>query len=193
MTDNYQPEPDRQAMPAYGGPQNDTGHGAGGEPPIWAPWYGIPFVKAFARFWKKYATFSGRASRSEYWWWFLWAFIIGLVLSIIGSIIAVATGDYTATSQASSTGAHASFNTNSPIATGILGLWYLAILIPSIAIQVRRLHDGNFRGWWVLLNLIPFLGQIVVFIFTLLPSKPEGQRFDKPTAWGLTGEASDEW
>lgn len=177
MTDDYPPA----SMPAYGGPENDTAYGAGGKPPIWAPWYGISFPQAFTRFWKKYATFSGRASRSEYWWWFLWAFIIGFVLTIVGGLIAFATGDYSATSQASSTGAHASFNTNSPIASVILGVWYLAILVPTIAIQVRRLHDANFRGWWVLLNLIPFLGQIAVFVFTLLPSNPQGARFDRRT------------
>lgn len=179
MTENQSPQPGREPMPSYSGSGADYRGGTVGTPPIWAPWYGISFPKAFTRFWKKYATFSGRASRSEYWWWALWSFLITIVVSIIGSVIAVATGDYTASSQASATGANASFNTNSPLATGLLGLWYLAVLIPSIAIQVRRLHDANFRGWWVLLNLIPFLGQIAVFIFTLLPSNPQGERFDR--------------
>lgn len=182
MTYDHQPEPAQPAPSSYTAQQSGQPGNGTGEPPIGAPWYGIPFPKAFSRFWNKYATFTGRASQSEYWWWALWAFLITLVVSVIGSVIAVATGDYTATSAASSTGAHASFNTSSPLATGLLGLWYLAALVPSIAIQVRRLHDGNFRGWWVLLNLIPFLGQIVVLVFTILPSNPDGRRFDKPTA-----------
>lgn len=180
MTDERPREPQRPSMPTYVAPEHNRVSDAGGEPPLGAPWYGIPFPKAFTRFWKKYATFSGRASRSEYWWWALWAFLITVVLGIVGSLIAVATGDYTASSSASATGAHASFNTNSPLASGLLGLWYLAILVPWIAIQVRRLHDANFRGWWVLLNLVLFFGQLAVFIFTLLPSDQRGQRFDAP-------------
>jgi uncharacterized membrane protein YhaH (DUF805 family) len=150
----------------------------GGEPPLDAPWYGISFPKAFARFWKKYAVFSGRASRSEYWWWYLWNVIITAVLSIIVSVIAVSTGDYTAGAQATSTSASAGFHTNSPSSI-ILGLWGLATLIPTIAIQVRRLHDANLRAWWILLQLIPILGGIVVLIMTILPSNPEGARFDR--------------
>lgn len=180
MTDDLPPKPSGAPMPSYVAPEHNRVSDFGGEPPLWAPWYGIPFPKAFTRFWKKYATFSGRASRSEYWWWALWAFLVTFVLGLIGSVIAIATGDYSAASSASSTGAGASFNTDSPLATGLLGLWYLAILVPSIAIQVRRLHDANFRGWWVLLNLVLFLGQLAVFIFTLLPSNPQGQRFDRP-------------
>ena len=61
----------------------------------------------------------------------------------------------------------------------IFGLLYLAVIIPSIALTVRRLHDANFSGWLYLLHLIPSLGSLIVFILTLLPSKPEGARFDK--------------
>ena len=54
--------------------------------------------------------------------------------------------------------------------------------MPSLALTVRRLHDVNMSGWMVLLGLIPFVGGLIVLIFTLLPSKPEGQRFDVPTS-----------
>lgn len=205
--ENYPPQPENNGLPAYngqpsgppqyggqqygapqyggpqyGGPQYGGPQYSGGEPPIGAPWYGIPFTKAFSRFWKKYATFSGRASRSEYWWWFLWSFLITFVLFIVASLISLATGDYSAASRATSTGASASFNGNSPIGSAIIVLWYLAILIPSIAIQVRRLHDANFRGWWVLLNLVFFLGPIALLVMNVLPPRPEGQRFDRQTS-----------
>lgn len=178
---NYPPQDDNQQPAPYGTPQYGAPQTGGGEPPIWAPWYGIPFPKAFTRFWKKYVAFSGRASRSEYWWWFLWNAIIVAVLSIIVGIIAAATGDYSTHATTSSTGVSAGAETQSP-ASFILALWYLAILIPTVAIQIRRLHDINFRGWWILLNLIPFLGGIAVLIMTILPSNPEGQRFDRPTS-----------
>ncbi|MFZ7087249.1 DUF805 domain-containing protein [Curtobacterium sp. RRHDQ10] len=161
--------------------QYGTPRAPGGEPPLWAPWYGISFPRAFTRFWKKYAAFSGRASRSEYWWWSLWNVIVVAVLSTIVGVIAAATGDYSTHAAATSTGASAGVETQSPAGI-ILVVWYLAVLIPTIAIQVRRLHDVNLRGWWVLLALIPFLGGIAVLVMTILPSNPEGQRFDRPTS-----------
>ena len=57
-------------------------------------------------------------------------------------------------------------------------VFYLAVLIPSLALLVRRLHDANFSGWLALLVVVP----IVVFVLSLLPSNPAGQRFDQPTA-----------
>jgi uncharacterized membrane protein YhaH (DUF805 family) len=177
--------------PSYGPPQGAPwqqdpamqpygGSAPGQEPPLWAPWYGISFPKAFTRFWKKYVSFSGRASRSEYWWWFLWAFLITFVLGVVVGVIAGATGDYSTSASSGANGMGASAQTSSPAAI-ILGIWYLAIILPSIAIQIRRLHDVNLRGWFILLNLVPFLGPIAVFIMTLLPSNPAGQRFDRPS------------
>ena len=145
-----------------------------GEPPLWAPYYGAPIGAAVKRFFKNYAAFSGRASRSEYWW-------VALVLGVVGFILQILTGLLGAAgSTTTSTG-------NVPGPGGIVGLilifvFYLAVLIPSIALLVRRLHDGNFSGWLALLGLIPFVGGLALLVFSLLPSNPAGQRFDQPTA-----------
>src|SRR5262245_53715349 len=79
---------------------------------------------------KKYADFSGRAPRAEYWWFYLGYMIFAVVLNILISI--------------------------SPI-LGILGLVYLGLLIPMIAVGVRRLHDTNRTGWWLLAPAVPYL------------------------------------
>ncbi|ASN19119.1 DUF805 domain-containing protein [Arthrobacter sp. YN] len=146
-----------------------------GEPPLWAPYYGAPIGAAVKRFFKKYTAFSGRASRSEYWW-------VALVLGVVGFVLQILT------LVLGSAGATVSANgTATPGPGSVVGLilalvFYLAILIPSIALLVRRLHDGNFSGWIVLIGLIPGLGGLALFIFALLPSNPAGQRFDQPTA-----------
>jgi uncharacterized membrane protein YhaH (DUF805 family) len=57
-------------------------------------------------------------------------------------------------------------------------IWFLAVLIPSLAVTVRRLHDGNFSGWMMLLGLIPLAGGIILLVLTLMEPKPEGARFD---------------
>ena len=142
-----------------------------GEPPLWAPYYGAPFPAAAKRFFKKYATFSGRASRSEYWWWTLVAVAVSIVLNII---IGTGTTAATSLSDAPTLGPGAIFGYI------LLVIWGLATLVPSLALTVRRLHDGNFSGWLLLLLLVPILGAIAILVFTILPSNPAGQRFDQP-------------
>ena len=97
---------------------------------------------------QKYATFSGRASRSEYWWFVLFIMIVALVLSGIMMMgMNFTTGEMGALAM---------------IAAGLLGIFYLGVLIPSIAVAVRRLHDRNMSGWWYLgfiaLSFIPLVG-----------------------------------
>jgi uncharacterized membrane protein YhaH (DUF805 family) len=58
-------------------------------------------------------------------------------------------------------------------------VWGLAIVIPSLSLLVRRLHDGNLSGWYVLLALIPLAGALILLVFTVRDSNPEGQRFDR--------------
>ena len=97
------------------------------EPPINMPWYGIDFVNAIKRFFIKYATFSGRASRGEFWWVMLFLFLVSFVFNML-------------------TRASSFFNVLSAI-------WGLAILVPQIALAVRRVHDANLPGGWVALPL----------------------------------------
>lgn len=95
---------------------------------------------------KKYAEFSGRARRTEYWMFFLINLIISIVLAVIDNMIG--TG-------------------------GIIGgLYSLAVLLPGIGVTVRRLHDTGRVGWWILIGLIPIIGWIVLLIFMVLDSHP---------------------
>ena len=97
---------------------------------------------------QKYATFSGRASRSEYWWFVLFVILVAIVLSLV----MVAGMDF-------NTG---EFGALGMLAGGLLGIFYLGTLIPSIAVGVRRLHDRNMSGWWylglIVLSFVPFVG-----------------------------------
>jgi uncharacterized membrane protein YhaH (DUF805 family) len=136
------------------------------------PLYGASFGQAVSRFFKKYGTFSGRASRSEYWWVVLFLAILGGVVSGIISAIVVTTG----VPRGDGSIEYSYLGVAVTLVGVLIGLF---LIIPGIAITVRRLHDGNFSGWLYLLNLIPSVGSLIVLIFTLLPSNPEGARFDK--------------
>lgn len=106
---------------------------------------------------KKYATFSGRAQRSEYWYFIFFYFLITVVLALLDSM----TG---------------SFNGDSGY--GLLsGLFSLAMIIPNIAVGVRRLHDTDRTGLWMLLAFIPIIGSIVLLIFFLQDSQTGDNRF----------------
>jgi uncharacterized membrane protein YhaH (DUF805 family) len=95
---------------------------------------------------KKYAVFSGRARRTEYWMFFLFNIIIVIAIGVVESII------------------------GSP---GVIGLLYsLAVLLPGIAVSIRRLHDTGRTGWWMLVALVPVIGAIVLLIFMIQDSKP---------------------
>jgi len=100
---------------------------------------------------KKYAEFKGRARRREYWNFVLFNIIISIVLALVDKV----TGSFSAERG-----------------FGILGgLYALAVIIPSIAVGVRRLHDTNRSGWWLLIGLIPCIGLIVLIIFTVQDSQ----------------------
>lgn len=135
------------------------------------PLYGATFGQAVQRFFAKYATFSGRASRSEFWWVWLFLVLINLVFVAVFVTVLVTTGTPT------STGVQPS-GAEIPVYI-VWALFELAIIIPAIAIAVRRLHDANFSGWMYLLHLIPSVGGLIVLILNLLPSNPEGARFDR--------------
>lgn len=110
---------------------------------------------------QKYFTFSGRASRSEYWWAFLAMMIVGAVLMGIAVGLGVA-------SESGGSG----FGTGVMIILAILGLAYLAIFIPTIAVAVRRLHDRNMSGWWYLgftvFGFIPYIGWVGSIVFLVI-------------------------
>jgi len=138
------------------------------------PHYGISFGGAITRGFKKYAKFNGRASRSEYWWW---ALFTALVITVIGALTLLVGSQTSSMGSGSTPGA-----AMTPLIL-LLGLFYLAVLVPSIALSVRRLHDVGYTGWLVLLTLIPYLGSLILLIFAVLPSSPAGAKYDPPSAY----------
>ena len=106
---------------------------------------------------KQYAVFEGRARRKEYWMFSLFNFVIALAITVVESVIG--TGGT------------------------IYGLYALLVLIPSIAVAVRRLHDTGRSGWWLLLALIPAIGAIILLVFLVLDSEVESNDYgDNPKA-----------
>jgi len=99
---------------------------------------------------QKFADFSGRARRSEYWWFALFGFAAQIVASILNSIL-----------HLPSTG------TSSLLGT----LVSLALLVPGLAVGIRRLHDTGRSGWWLLIALIPLVGAIVLLVFFVQDSQ----------------------
>jgi uncharacterized membrane protein YhaH (DUF805 family) len=99
---------------------------------------------------KQYVDFSGRAQRMEFWMFVLFNFLISLGLAIIDMLLGL----------------------------GFLQLLYaLAVLLPTIAVGVRRLHDTNRSGWWLLLGLIPLIGVIILIVFWVQDSQPGDNAF----------------
>ncbi|WP_341729440.1 DUF805 domain-containing protein [Brooklawnia sp.] len=109
----------------------------------------------------KYVDFSGRASRREWVTWWLSCFVIDLVLGALTNMTANANG-------------------NSPLSI-VTGLFSLAILLPSIAVMARRLHDTGRSGWLILLNFIPVVGWIIVIVLCLGAGQPVGNQYGPPT------------
>lgn len=129
------------------------------------PGVSVGLVEAVKRFYAKYAQFSGRASRSEY--WFVVLFMTLAVLALMIPLFTIGTDYY---------GEPNAFGTMISL---FLLVFFLGSLVPSIAIAVRRLHDANLSGWFYLLSLIPYIGGLVLLVLTVLPPKPEGARFDR--------------
>lgn len=112
----------------------------------------------------KYATFHGRAQRSELWYWFLALLILFFVLALIeGAIVAPLLG----------------FDAFAPDAGNPLSaLVSMLIFLPTLAVIVRRLHDIGRSGWWVLLQLIPIIGGLILLWWYAQPSDKKPNAYD---------------
>jgi uncharacterized membrane protein YhaH (DUF805 family) len=155
---------------------SETAAPSSGRAPLDKPLYGANPIQAVARLFQKYAVFSGRASRSEYWWAVLFCLISPFVLWALGLAIGYSTGT-----------PYVNPNTGQPgtlpgPAWAILGiaglLLYLALLLPGMSVTVRRLHDANLSGLLYLLAFVP-VGSIVVLVLTFMETNPAGARFDE--------------
>lgn len=106
---------------------------------------------------KRYADFEGRSRRKEYWMFVLFNLIVYAVLAVL----AFGSTDFTAAAQ----GASSSPSPLLMIAFGLFAIFALAMFIPGLAVQVRRFHDQDKSGWFVLLGLIPYIGGLIVLVF----------------------------
>jgi uncharacterized membrane protein YhaH (DUF805 family) len=120
-------------------------------------------VKEFLEVFKKTFVFSGRARRKEYWMFILITTIISIVLTIVDMVLGL---DITED-------------------TGLLsGLFSLILIIPSLSVTFRRLHDIGKSGWWILLSFIPIIGWLVLFIFSVLDSQSGTNKYGpNPKEW----------
>lgn len=100
---------------------------------------------------RKYAVFSGRAGRPEFWYFVLFNAIIEVVGEIIGARVG--------------------------IVALLLALYGLAVLLPSIGVAIRRLHDVNRSGWWLLIGLVPIIGGIILIIWYASSGTPGPNRY----------------
>ena len=128
-------------------------------------------MNSYLDVWKKFADFSGRARRREYWMFGLFNFIVSLGLAFIDGFTGMV----------------------SPQAgVGLLsGIYTIAVIIPSIAVSVRRLHDTNHSGWALLLLLIPLIGAIIILIWTVRDSDP-GKNYYGPNPKRVS-KSRNEW
>lgn len=109
----------------------------------------------------KYASFDGRARRKEYWSFALFNAIIYFIFYAVGIFLAVSTRS----------------ETLALIVFGILGIYALGIIVPSLAVTVRRLHDIGKGGGWIFISCVPFVGGLILLVFTLLDSEAGENRF----------------
>ncbi|MCU1091369.1 DUF805 domain-containing protein [Stenotrophomonas maltophilia] len=110
---------------------------------------------------KRYAQFEGRANRREYWMFQLFLFLVASAVSLLAGVLAIL--------MRSSPDALSAILIGTMV---LLGLMWLATIVPLIAVTVRRLHDCNQSGWLYLLALVP-MGGLVILVFALLPGTPQ--------------------
>ena len=117
-------------------------------------------IDAYKKFWKGYVDFTGRSTRQEYWWPILCHFLVMILILctalLIETVLNSETGGALSTAFA-----------------GLMVVYYIAILLPSLAIQVRRLRDGGYHWALLFLYLVPLFGRLILFIFYCQPTKYE--------------------
>ena len=113
---------------------------------------------------EKYASFEGRATRAEYWYFYLFFILVligGVIVgAILGAVLSIGDGE-----------------TAAGLAVIVYAIITLGFVCPSISVLVRRLHDIGRSGWWFWIALIPCFGGIVIFIFTLLGSQEHNNKY----------------
>ena len=122
-------------------------------------------MRAYKSMWQNYADFNGRTSVKTYWMAILGNFIVSIILSIVCGII------FTIFAFSADSGAGIGF----AVICAILGLYMLAILVPSLSIAARRLHDAGFPAILLLVTFVPTVGQVALIVLLCLPSNTDGK------------------
>lgn len=130
------------------------------------PTVSYTLTSAFKSCLKRYVQFSGRACRSEYWFWTLATFLLGFAITLIGTILGITMNSVEIINA-----------TNT-----LTNLLTLAFFIPGLAVSVRRLHDTGRSAWNLLWALLPFIGAIVLIVFACQPSADANQYGEGPAA-----------
>ena len=107
----------------------------------------MTFQEAIKLCFQKYADFSGRAKRPEFWWFILFTFLASMILGVVSTMLS--------------------------------GLFSLAVIVPSLAVGARRLHDIGRSGWWQLIWLVPVIGWIIMIYWFAQESNPTTNAFDE--------------
>jgi uncharacterized membrane protein YhaH (DUF805 family) len=118
----------------------------------------MSFSEAVKSGFDHYAKFDGRASRPAFWWWALFSLLVGIASSIVDAAI------------------------GSQILNIVVSL---GLLLPNLSVSIRRLHDTDRTGWWILIALIPLIGLIVLLVFYLQKSDPGDNGYGSPMAEGI--------
>jgi uncharacterized membrane protein YhaH (DUF805 family) len=107
-----------------------------------------------------YTKFDGRAGRPPFWWWFLFGILVAIGANIIDAILGT---------------------------WGVVnGLASLALLLPNISVSIRRLHDTDHSGWWILIGLIPIIGWIVLLVFYVREGDAGENKYGPPPGSGVS-------
>ncbi len=139
----------------------------------------MDFMTAVKTCYSKYATFSGRAARSEFWWFVLFImgmnFILTFVDSFLFGTVTTMPGGFEA-------------QTSMPVFSG---LFLLASFLPNISVIVRRLHDTDRSGWWYWIVLVPVIGIILLIVWLATRGTPGENRFGPDPLGGSTFDGGD--
>ena len=141
----------------------------------------------YVRALKKYAEFTGRAHRTEFWMFLLISFAISVVLAVLDAALGLGGGS-SESSSLEGGGGEFSFS----FQTGLLqGLYSLAVFVPTLAVGARRLHDINRSGWWQLIVLIPVLGILILIFGFWIRKGDDGPNGHGPDPWSDAESATD--
>jgi uncharacterized membrane protein YhaH (DUF805 family) len=124
----------------------------------------MTFSEAVKSGFDHYTTFTGRASRPAYWWWFLFSILVGIGANIIDAIIG---------------------------SSGVIsGLAALALLLPGLSVSVRRFHDINRSGWWILIFIVPIVGFILWLVWFTREGDPGENQYGPPPVAGVAAPST---